>query len=369
MYTPSDITFPDCNPEQLLNRAILVMRSARPKVDASLPFTVFTSEKMLQIWINTPACRFSLSGKCSICDYWDGTASDASVMDACIYIKSHGNEYETLLLDTCGSCLCEAELPFTYLMQIIRIIANTNIKRVILESHLVYADVGKLQNIRDVLGCKELALEYGQESTSAYVLKYCLNKPSMLTNYCVVKTLQKIGILVMANVVLGAPFLTVRQRVQDAANSIRELFLAGIDSVVLFPVNIKPYTLVMHLFNNGYYKRVNAAEIVMVLSDFNADELARIDLTWFEPQREKLEAYEATGYSPQYCTKCGQILLKHLIDYKATADGGHREKIINQAERDLCECVNTLYEYQFPDIQAAYKFLENGMTGAGHAAG
>jgi radical SAM enzyme (TIGR01210 family) len=367
MDVSSYVTVPDCNPEQLLNKVILVMRSTRPKVDTSLPFTVFIAERMLQLWINSPACRFSLSGKCSICDYWDGVASDNSVLAACKYIEYHGNGYETLLLNTCGSCLCDAELSFTNLIQIMRVIAQTKIKHVILESHLAYTDIGKLQDIMDVLGNKRLMLEYGQESTSAYVLKYCLNKPSMLTNYSIAKMLQNIGIYVIANVVLGAPFLTVRQRVQDAVDSIRELLLAGIDSVVLFPVNIKPYTLVMHLFDNGYYKRVNAAEIVMVLLNFNADELARIDLAWFEPQREKQEAYEATGYSPQYCTKCGQVLLKHLFDYRMATDGGHREIIIRQAERDLCECVNTLYEYQFPDIQAAYKFLENSITGTEHA--
>jgi len=368
MCAISDLTIPDCNPEQLLNKVILVMRLTRPKVNASLPFTVFKSEKMLQLWINTPACRFSLSGKCSICDYWDGTASDDSVMDACKYIEDYGNEYETLLLDTCGSCLCEAELPFSNLMQIMRAIAQTNVKRVILESHLAYADVSKLQKIKDVLGNKELMLEYGQESTSAYVLKYCLNKPSMLTNNYVVRILQNIGISVIANVVLGAPFLTVHQRVQDAVDSIRELLMAGIDGIVLFPVNIKPYTLIKHLFDNGYYKRVNAAEIIMALSSFNTEELARIDLAWFEPQREKQEAYSATGFSPLYCKKCGQVLLKHLFDYRATTSGSQRKMIIRQAKRDLCECADMLYDYQFPDIQAAYKFLKNSMTGMEYAA-
>jgi len=363
MHTPSDIIFPACDPEHLLNKAILAMRSTRPKVGTSLPFTVFTSEKMLQLWINTPACVFSLSGKCSICDYWDGVTSDDSVMDTCKYIENYGNEYETLLLDTCGSCLCEAELPFTNLMQIIRVVAQTNLKRVILESHLAYADIYKLQTIKNALGSKELILEYGQESTSAYILKYCLNKPSMLANYSVVRKLQNIGIFVTANVILGAPFLTVRQRVQDAVDSISELLSGGIDSVVLFPVNIKPYTLIKYLFDNGYYKRVNAAEIVMVLSKFKADELTRIDIAWFEPQREKQEAYGITGFTPQYCNECGQVLLKHLFDYRAAKDGSQREMIIHHAEKDLCGCVNTLYDYQFPDIQIAYNFLENSITG------
>ena len=55
------------------------------------------------------------------------------------------------------------------------------------------------------------------------------------------------GIHIIANVLLGIPFLSVRQRIEDAISSICDLLERGIDEIMLFPVNIKPYTLVKFL--------------------------------------------------------------------------------------------------------------------------
>jgi radical SAM enzyme (TIGR01210 family) len=349
------------SPETLLNKAVLRERLKRPKVGDSLPFTVFTSGKFIQLWVNSPACKFSLSGKCTICDYWDGSASDDSVSKACIHIEDNGGYYDTLLLGTCGSCLCEEELTNENLFKILHSIAKTSIKRVILESHLVYASVEKIKTILKVLGGREVVIEYGQESTSEYVLKYCLNKPSML-NKIDIRHLQVASVRVIANVVLGAPFLTVRQRIQDAIDSIRDLLSRGVDGVVLFPVNIKPYTLIKYLFDTGYYKRVNAAEIAMALSSFTADELARIELAWFEPSRERLDAYEETGLSPQYCEKCGRVLLDHLFAYRAEISGKQRKAIVGEAVQDLCSCARSVFDCKYPTIEDAYIFLENSLT-------
>ncbi|MDR0289996.1 MAG: hypothetical protein LBI06_03590, partial [Treponema sp.] len=251
---PTSWSFPADGAEACLRRAILSIRSGRPHVDASLPFTTHLYGSMMQVWINTPPCKFSMAGCCSICDYWNGVASEDAVNKACDYIKAHGDEYSILLINTCGSCFCEQELPFLQLYRIMKAIAKTSIKSVIFESHLVYVDINNLKLLIEVLGDREVTVEYGQESTSPHVLKYCLNKPSMLINYDVTAKLQKIGVKILANVILGSPFLSVRQRIQDTIDSIHSLLACGMDGVVLFPVNIKPYTLVKYLFDHGYYK-------------------------------------------------------------------------------------------------------------------
>lgn len=343
----------------ILSTAILCLRSMRPKIDSSLPYTVFSTNRMLQIWINTPACRFSMEGKCSVCDYWNGAASQDAVDKVCKYIEQYGSNYKFLLLNTCGSCLCEEELSFDNLMRVINVVAKTKIERIILESHLAYVSVEKLNKIKQTMRNRKIIVEYGQESVSPYVLKYCLNKPSMISEYEITRELQKNGIGVIANVLLGAPFLSVRQRIEDAALGIQELLEKGLDGIVLFPVNIKPYTLVKYLFDNGYYKRVNAAEIIKVLIRFAPEELERIDLAWFEMNMERELAYEEQILSPEYCGKCGQQLYDRLTDYMSTESGAERKKIVCMAEKELCGCVNSLYEYSYPDINAAYKFLKN----------
>lgn len=344
--------------ENLLDEVILSLRKKRLKVDLSLPYTVYSSGRMLQVWINTPACRFSLVGKCSICDYWDGTASEQAVIKACEYIEQVGNEYDILLLNTCGSCFCEEELPYQELLRVMRTVAKTSIRRVIIESHLAYVTAEKMQRIKEILIGKEVFLEYGQESTSWDVLKYCLNKPSMCMKYNVIHKLQNIGVGIMANVVLGIPFLTVQQRVDDSVESICSLLEDGMDEVVLFPVNIKPYTLVRYLYDKGYYKQVNAIEILEVLDQFEPKELSRIELAWFEPQRDKLEAYGERSFGAYYCPECGQKLLKHFLDYRSAVDGTERKRILQTARAELCDCVSTVYDYPFPDINDTCLFIK-----------
>lgn len=344
--------------ESLLNEIILSLRKKRPKVDLSLPYTAFPSNRMLQIWINTPACRFSLAGKCSICDYWDGTGSEQAVIKVCEYIEQVGNGYDMLLLDTCGSCFCEEELPYQELIRVMHTVAKTSIRCVIIESHLAYVTVEKMQGVKEVLTGKEVFLEYGQESTSPYVLKYCLNKPSMSKQYSIIHDLKRMGVGLIANVVLGIPFLTVQQRVNDSTESIRRLLDEGIDGVVLFPVNIKPYTLVRFLYDHGYYKQVNAIEILEVLDRFGTEELSRIELAWFEPQREKLEAYGEKSFGVYYCPECGKKLLEKFLDYKNAVDGIERKRILRTARSEVCDCVSTVYDYPFPNVHDTHLFMK-----------
>jgi len=340
-----------------LDQAILSIRSKRPHIGKSLPYTVYKSGRYIQIWVNTSACKFSSTGKCSICDYWDGEFAESAIQQASKYINSIDDTYDTLLLNTCGSCLCDEELPFDQLMNLIRTIAKTTVKRVIFESHPAYATVEKLTSIGNVLGNKEIVLEYGQESTSSYVLQYCLNKPSMLHEFDIISTLQRQGVIIIANIVIGSPFLSVHNRINDAVNSIQTLLQKSIDGIVLFPVNIKPYTLVKYLYDNGYYKRVNANEIIKVLSCFSSEELGKIDIAWFEPQREELPAYSEQGLSPQYCEKCGGITLEYLFKYRDATKGIERKEIVQKAEMSICDCENYLYDYPIPEIDEAYRFI------------
>jgi radical SAM enzyme (TIGR01210 family) len=343
--------------DMCLDQVILSIRSKRPHVGKSLPYTVYKSGRYIQLWVNTSACKFSLTGKCSICDYWDGEFTKNAIQRASEYIDNIGDACDTLLLNTCGSCLCDEELPFEQLMNLVSAIAKTTVKRVILESHLAYATKEKLTSIVNVLNGKEVVLEYGQESTSPYVLQYCLNKPSMLHEFDIIPTLQWRGVTIIANIVIGSPFLTVYNRINDAVDSIQTLLQKGIDEVVLFPVNIKPYTLVKYLYDNGYYKRVNANEIIKALCRFSSEELGRIDIAWFEPQREELPAYSEQGLGPQYCEKCGEIIFEHLLKYRDANNGTERKEILQEAEMRMCDCEDYLYNYPFPEIDEAYRFI------------
>ena len=342
---------------RLLDHVMLAIRVNRPPVKESLPFTVFSSGRTLFLWVQTPACRFSVKGKCTICDYWDGRKLSSTVESVCRYIQDKSGDYDTLLLNTCGSVLDEQELSHDDLMRILRTVAKTPIRQIILETHLAFCDLRKVNELIDVLVDRELVIEFGQESSNPNVLLYCLNKPSMLNRYSILPQLRELGVRVLANVVLGAPFLCVMSRINDAAVSIRDLFHEGIDGVVLFPVNIKEHTLVWFLYEQGLYKRVEVREMVNVLQSLEAHELEHVELAWWEGREQNNTSYESEIIGPLCCKECGGALMSSLQQYSAETSGEKRKEIIDKAMAHGCDCERSLYNSNLPNIEWMYKFL------------
>jgi hypothetical protein len=345
--------------ENLMDKAILTLRSCRPPVDPELTHTIYKHGTMLEIWLQTPACRFSKMGKCSMCDYWDGKKSHTGISLVCEYISLHTKGCDTLLINTCGSVLDDYELGFDDLLIVMDAVSKTALERVIIETHLDFVHIDKITKILSVLRSKKLIIEYGQESTNPDVLMRCLNKPSMMNDYCVLKELSNIGVLTLANVLLGSPFLSVHERIEDSINTIRELLLKPISGVVLFPVNIKQYTLVQYLYDNGYYKRVNAREIFETLRNFDDRDLDRIELAWYLPRTQNNTSYASQIIGVDYCENCGDRLLSALVLYEKSKKTGNRKKIVESACSMLCFCNEEryIYDYIIPSRDSCYEFL------------
>ena len=352
-------TFPNDGEEEHLTRATLAVRSQRPSVSKFSACMVYEFGKMAQIWINTISCRFSAEGWCTICDYWDGAFSDDSIDAVESFVKNNGHRFDAILLNTCGSCLCDEELSFTTLEHILYIIAKSSINRIILETHLAYVTEEKIKRITYILAGREIIIEYGQESTSDKVLKFCLNKPSMINEYKIIPKLRELGVKVLANIVLGVPFLSVERRISDSVESIRTILRNGADGVILFPVNIKPYTLIRLLYDAGLYKRVSALEIAEVLGHFTSDVLERVSIAWFEPEREIIVPYSEIGLGPQYCDGCSKTVLQLLYDYNETTEGYIKKNIIGKMLGVSCACKDNLYKYDILDIHVCYAYLKN----------
>ena len=63
------------------------------------------------------------------------------------------------------------------------------------------------------------------------------------------------------------------------------------------------------------------------------------------------------AYRGSYCEKCGEIIFDHLFKYRDANNGTERKEILHEAEIRMCDCENYLYDYPFPDIDEAYRFI------------
>ena len=102
----------------------------------------------------------------------------------------------------------------------------------------------------------KIQFDIGLESLDDNIRKYCLGKgPSFTTALFLkaIKTIKKEGFSFLSYILLGKPFLTIKEDIYDAVNSINFTVRNG-GIVVVFMMNMQPHTLIHWLYKNGKYK-------------------------------------------------------------------------------------------------------------------
>lgn len=326
----------------ILKKSILRYRANRPKIKNEQTHTLylFPNASTIQLWIRTTGCSYSQKGSCSMCDYWIGEsliAPHSIVHDA---LAPYKGKYQTLILNTCGSPMDEKELSLSEQTLIWKTINTMGFSVVIIETHANSVTQEKLTCLRDNIDAY-LVIEMGLESSNQDVLFYCLNKPVSLA--LIQKKIELIhanSISVCVNLLLGSPFLSIKDRIDDCIRSIHDVLNAGTDTCVIFPVNIKDYTLVHHLYQNNLYRRVMGRELVEVLKSFTPHELSRINIAWVKPHKQMNSSYSTQIIAPKFCEKCEQSFFDLLDKYLATYDGSKRFSLVCQMDI-VTQCCNS----------------------------
>lgn len=70
----------------------------------------------------------------------------------------------------------------------------------------------------------------------------------------IIKLIHSFDISVIANLLVGIPFLTSKEQLKNALESIKWCEEHEIDEIDLFPINIKPYTLLYKLDASNTYE-------------------------------------------------------------------------------------------------------------------
>ena len=264
----------------------------------------------------------------------------------------------TLLINTCGSCLDPYELPLKDQEKLWDWINNQKCQGVILETHADTLLPDVMIHIKDRIPNKELYFEIGIESVSRDVLLYCLNKPTpKISLEKMVGNVHKIGGNLIANVILGAPFLNQKEQVEDAINSIQTLMEKGVDYVTLFPINLKPYTLTKMMYENGMYELVTGNMIIEVLSGISPEYLPQVDLSWYG------ERSEEGLLMPDYCPKCQGDFVQMIGRYNKTVSKEDRQRVFEIIKTKKCTCQresNPHYDVAFSKrIEYGYYKIKN----------
>lgn len=326
----------------LLDNYMKTIRKARPILAPEKKYELYESDDLMQLWFQTLPCRFSVLGKCTMCNYWNGKYNP-DLMQAMVKEIVLPTTCHTLLINTCGSCLDPQEVPPKDLFLLLDWIRQCTAKRIIFETHWSTLSTDTLELVNRIIPDKKIYYEIGIESTNIDTLFYLLNKPSSLINVdTLIKRIHDHNASCIMNVVLGIPFMDPQEQIEDTVSSIQDLLEQHADYIVLFPINIKPHTLLMQLYNNNYYSTVPIKLLAYILLKYFPDKLDRINTAWFG------DRHEEGVIPPSSCSICGTPTISLLKKYNREEKNEIRRLILEQIIRIDCDCLDVYLSKSAP---------------------
>lgn len=249
-------------------------------------YSTFFDGRVLQICFLSKGCRYNKNGGCVICDYGKVRRENLKVADIKEIMSKVFSDLEilpnVLLLNSLGSVLDTDEMPIENIVTLLYLLADIEIKTIIFETHYLTINVSILNLIQQKLPNKSIAIELGLESSNKQIREKYLNKYIDEKGFMEkVKLIKSFGFTVEANVIFGAPFLTREQQKRDTIESIVWSFQNNIDIVNLFPINVKPDTVLYKLYERGGYFPVSHEDFINVLQQIPKKYIGKVHLCWY----------------------------------------------------------------------------------------
>lgn len=281
-------------------------------------YYAYRTHEMLHLHFRSIGCRY---GKCLCCDYGhaEGCVTIAEIDEAlCKELDGIDDKPRALLLGALGSLLDGAEFSKELLSHLLMRISNYGIRDVTIETSWQSVSEDTARFVVESLPGASVTFECGLESSYGVIRSICLGKSlDTETVLHTVRAAHDAHAGICANVMLGAPFLSVSERMEDARESILwALEEAHVDDVVLFPVNVRPYTALRALYDLALYRPTRLWEMAEVLASLPDWALARTHVSWWG---NRSTSYSLGNIAPSTCDVCRESLMGAMREYSASS--------------------------------------------------
>ncbi len=112
---------------------------------------------------------------------------------------------------------------------------------------------------------------------------------------------------------LGAAFLTPVEAIEDATRSVKWALGHGADLAVVFPMHVKPHTLLRWLHDRGLYSPPSLWSLIEVLARIEPELLPRATISW---HRNNNGPAAGSVVSPTTCERCRERVLAMLDRFR-----------------------------------------------------
>ena len=247
-------------------------------------YETFFDGKVLQICFYSKGCRFSNNGNCIMCDYGIPRKTNLNPNDIKEIIKEvlSLKNPKVLLLNSLGSIFDNLEMPKENIVTLLDCLSKTKINTLVFESH--YTNINKeiLELLKEKLRLKEIEIELGFESYNDNYRRYYLNKIIDNKKFKeVINLIKSYDFKTEANCLFGMPFISKDEQIKDTIESIKWLLNCEVNLINLFPMNIKPYTGLYQLYQQGLYKPIRHQDFILLLKSIPKEYIDKIYLCWY----------------------------------------------------------------------------------------
>ncbi|MDP2983080.1 MAG: hypothetical protein Q8O92_07110 [Candidatus Latescibacter sp.] len=288
----------------------------------------------LVITLRSPGCTWvNCGGGCSMCGHYAGTTRGEmpSAAEFLAQFRSEIARYDLsririISLYNSGSVLNPGELPPEALRNILREIRNfPSVQKIILESRAEYVFENLIGDLRNVLGPgKSLSIAIGLETADDEKRNLCINKGCTRDEIGRAVEKAKPFAEIQIYILLGIPFLTEAEAVEDSICSIRCARDLGADEIHIEPLTIQRYTLTELLCRRGLFR---------LPSLYSLYEVLRAVVPEIRPYVSPFLHMPLPQSIPHGCPRCTERLIDGLLNrYNIFRD---RESL----DYDSCECV------------------------------
>ena len=327
----------------VLERTNIAVRKRRPFFSCEHSCDVFTDGNFLEICFLSKRCSRDLHGSCLMCDYGEIECSypiSTYLEDMDRALDSLDDAVDTLLLSTNGSLLDTRQIPPELLNAILGRVALTETPVVEIETHYLDISIENLTIIKRVLSHKRVVMEIGLETTNQWYQDNVIMKGINLTAFKQkIELIRSFGYYIDTNIMVGLPFMSPREQFDDALRTIRWSFSHGCRPV-LFPMNIKPFTLLMLAYRAGFYKPISGWLVPLILKELSEEELSQVAVTWYGNREDIYDLADERAVFPKTCSLCDTPIRTFYEDFARTADGKKRRtnlhKLMTETE---CSCL------------------------------
>lgn len=287
-----------------------------------------------EIWFMTEGCKHDRSGGCTMCNYGKGYVVEDQEIIKLIDDKltEINMPLKQLVISPTGSMFDEEEVSEHLRNEIFRLAGKFQCEKFITETRADTITAEKLYKMKEWFPHRNIAIELGLESATPWILKNCINKDMELETFKkAVRLIKEAGLLVTANIALGIPFLSEKAQIEDTKKTMRWALDIGVDTVVVFPIHVKPGTLVHCLYENGLYQCVSLWSLVEVLKSIHVQEREKVQISWY---KNYYSNPKKIVNSPTTCNQCYANVIHLLDQYKNSCS----MDIVSQLDQYSCDC-------------------------------